>query len=210
MTWRRRPVRWSGAKPKHRTGKASVEHGIIVRYVFCYTKGQKAGQRITEGGFSKAWRKARIEAGCPGRIPLHVCVDDHSRAAYVEVPANQHATTAVGFLRRAVRWFAQRGVRVERVMTDNGSAYRAHRFHHACRLHGVRQIYTRFYRPQTNGKAERFIQTLLREWAYGVSYPSSWRRTRALRPWLRYYNGQRPHASLNYQSPASRFQRALQ
>ena len=126
------------------------------------------------------------------------------------VLADQHATTAVGFLRRAVRWFAQRGVRVERVMTDNGSAYRAHRFHHACRLHGVRQIYTRFYRPQTNGKAERFIQTLLREWAYGVSYPSSWRRTRALRPWLRYYNGQRPHASLNYQPPASRFQRALQ
>jgi transposase InsO family protein len=141
---------------------------------------------------------------------VHVCVDDHSRVAYVEVLANQHATTAVGFLRRAVRWFAQRGVRVERVMTDNGSAYRAHRFHHACHLHGVRQIYTRFYRPQTNGKAERFIQTLLREWAYGVSYPSSWRRTRALRPWLSYYNGQRPHASLNYQAPASRFQRALQ
>jgi len=141
---------------------------------------------------------------------IHVCVDDFSRAAYVEVLDNQHATTTVGFLRRAVHWFAQRGVRVERVMTDNGSAYVSHRFREACRRHHTRHLRTRPYRPQTNGKAERFIQTLLREWAYAVPYTSSWRRTRALRPWLAYYNAQRPHASLSYRSPATRFPRVTQ
>lgn len=141
---------------------------------------------------------------------VHVCVDDHSRAAYVEVLADQQAGTTTAFITRAVRWFARRGVRVERIMTDNGSAYRSHRFRRCCERFGARHLRTRAYRPQTNGKAERFIQTLLREWAYATPYSSSWRRTRALRPWLRYYNGQRPHASLSYQSPASRFPRAVQ
>ena len=141
---------------------------------------------------------------------IHVCVDDFSRAAYVEVLDNQHAATTVGFLRRAVYWFAHRGIRVERVMTDNGSAYVSHRFRDACRRHHARHLRTRPYRPQTNGKAERFIQTLLREWAYARPYSSSWRRTRALRPWLRYYNAERPHASLIYQSPATRFPRVAQ
>ncbi len=141
---------------------------------------------------------------------VHVCVDDHSRAAYVEVLGDQQAGTTTAFITRAVRWFARRGVRVERIMTDNGSAYRSHRFRHGCERVGVRHLRTRAYRPQTNGKAERFIQTLLREWAYVTPYSSSWRRTRALRPWLRYYNGQRPHASLGYQPPAYRFPRAMQ
>jgi transposase InsO family protein len=141
---------------------------------------------------------------------IHVCVDDFSRAAYVEVLDNQHAATTVGFLRRAVHWFARRGVRIERVMTDNGAAYVSHRFRDACHRHHARHVRTRPYRPQTNGKAERFIQTLLREWAYARPYSSSWRRTRALRPWLRYYNAERPHASLTYQSPATRFPRAAQ
>jgi transposase InsO family protein len=141
---------------------------------------------------------------------VHVCVDDHSRAAYVEVLADQQAGTTTAFITRAVRWFARRGVRVERIMTDNGSAYRSHRFRRCCERFGARHLRTRAYRPQTNGKAERFIQTLLREWAYAIPYSSSWRRTRALCPWLRYYNGQRPHTSLSYQSPASRFPRAVQ
>jgi transposase InsO family protein len=141
---------------------------------------------------------------------VHVCVDDHSRAAYVEVLADQQAGTTTAFITRAVRWFARRGVRVERIMTDNGSAYRSHRFRRCCERFGARHLRTRAYRPQTNGKAERFIQTLLREWAYAIPYSSSWRRTRALCPWLRYYNGHRPHTSLSYQSPASRFPRAVQ
>jgi transposase InsO family protein len=141
---------------------------------------------------------------------IHVCVDDFSRAAYVEVLDNQHASTTIGFLRRAVGWFARRGIRVERVMTDNGSAYVSHRFRQACARHRARHLRTRPYRPQTNGKAERFIQTLLREWAYATPYSSSWRRTRALRPWLQYYNAERPHAALCYQSPASRLPRVAQ
>jgi len=141
---------------------------------------------------------------------VHVCVDDHSRAAYVEVLADQQAGTTAAFVTRAVRWFARRGVRVERLMSDNGSAYISHRFRRCCERLGMRHLRTRAYRPQTNGKAERFIQTLLREWAYATPYSSSARRTRALRPWLRYYNGQRPHASLGYQPPACRFPRAVQ
>ena len=141
---------------------------------------------------------------------IHVCVDDFSRVAYVEVLANQHGATAAAFLGRAHRWFAQRGVRLERALTDNGPAYYSHRFRQRCEALAIRHLRTRPYRPQTNGKAERFIQTLLREWAYGVPYPSSWRRTRALRPWLRYYNVERPHASLAYRAPAARFPRATQ
>lgn len=141
---------------------------------------------------------------------VHVCVDDYSRAAYVEVLADQRAARATGFLDRAVRWFARRGVRIERVMTDNGPSYGSHRFRARCTALGVRHLRTRYYRPQTNGKAERFIQTLVRDWAYGAAYPSSSRRTRALRPWLRYYNGHRPHASLAYQPPVSRFARVTQ
>ena len=95
-------------------------------------------------------------------------------------------------------------------MTDNGRSYLSHRFQDLCTRLGVRQLRTRLYRPQTNGKAERFIQTLVQQWAYGTPYPSSSRRTRALRPWLRYYNGHRPHASLSYQPPVSRFPRVVQ
>lgn len=141
---------------------------------------------------------------------VHVCVDDHSRAAYVEVLADQGAVAAATFLARAVRWFARRGVPVRRLLTDNGAAYRSHRFRRTCDRLRVRHLRTRIYRPQTNGKAERFIQTALREWAYGVAYTSSSRRTRALRPWLRHYNQHRPHASLNHQPPVSRFPRVAQ
>jgi transposase InsO family protein len=139
---------------------------------------------------------------------IHVCVDDFSRAAYVEVLDNQHAATTVGFLRRAVYWFAQRGVTVERVMTDNGSAYVSHRFREACRRHHARHLRTRPYRPQTNGKAERFIQTLLREWAYVQPYQHSKLRTAALRKYLRYYNEFRPHGSLKSLPPISRIKSA--
>jgi transposase InsO family protein len=140
----------------------------------------------------------------------HVAIDDHSRVAYVEVLADQGGATTAAFLRRTVRWFARRGVIVERVLTDNGGAYLSKLFQLVARGMRVRLIRSRPYHPQTNGKAERFIQTMLREWAYAVSYSHSWRRTRALRPWLRLYNTARPHTALGYQPPCSRFPRAAQ
>lgn len=141
---------------------------------------------------------------------VHVAVDDYSRAAYVEVLPDQTGATTTGFLRRTLRWFARRGVRVQRVLTDNGGGYISRAFHRAGQHAGIRLTRTRPYRPQTNGKAERFIQTLTRRWAYGVPYASSWQRARALRSWLRYYNLERPHAALNYQPPCVRFPRLAQ
>jgi transposase InsO family protein len=139
---------------------------------------------------------------------VHVCIDDHSRLAYVEVLADERAESTTAFLRRAVRWFRQHGIRTERVMTDNGSGYIAHAFAAACRELGVRHLRTRPYTPRTNGKAERFIQTLLREWGYARPYRCSRQRARRLDPWLRYYNRQRPHSALRGLPPLSRVRRS--
>ena len=141
---------------------------------------------------------------------VHVAVDDFSRVAYAEVLADQRASSAIGFLRRTTRWFAQRGVSIARVLTDNGASFRSHVFTAQAARHGIRLSKTRFYRPQTNGKAERFIQTLQREWAYAAAYPTSARRARQLRPWLRHYNTARVHTALGYQPPCSRFPRSAQ
>lgn len=135
---------------------------------------------------------------------VHVAIDDCSRLAYVEVLADERAVTTVGFLERALAWFAERGVHVQRVMTDNGASYRSQRFATSCAHHRVRHLRTRPYRPRTNGKAERFIQTLLREWAYAAVYQTSQQRTLALTPWLDYYNQRRPHGALGHQPPTSR------
>ena len=135
---------------------------------------------------------------------VHVMVDDHSRLAYAEVLDALSAQAAIGFLHRALAWFAERGVRVERVMTDNGSAYVSHAHRQALRELGIRHLTTRPYRPRTNGKAERFIQTLLNEWAYARVYGSSQQRTDQLQPWLERYNYRRPHGSLGHQPPATR------
>jgi transposase InsO family protein len=141
---------------------------------------------------------------------VHVAVDDYSRAAYAEVLPTQTGAAAAAFLRRTIAWFARRGVVVHRVLTDNGAGYCSHRFQDCARRVGIRVIRTRPYRPQTNGKAERFIQTLVRGWAYSARYTTSWRRTRALRPWLRHYNLERPHSALGYQPPCVRFPRLAQ
>jgi transposase InsO family protein len=135
---------------------------------------------------------------------LHVCVDDYSRLAYVELLADERAQTAIAFLRRALAWFAERGVHVERVMTDNGSAYRSHAHCAACTLLGLRHSRTKPRRPRTNGKAERFIQTLLNGWAYARLYGSSSERAQALPEWLNHYNYLRPHGSLGHKPPGSR------
>jgi transposase InsO family protein len=142
--------------------------------------------------------------GDAGWEPVHVCVDDHSRLAYAEVLTDEKAISAAGFLRRAVAFFATHGGKVERVMTDNGSPYRSQLHAQACRELGLRHLRTQPYRPRTNGKAERFIQTLLREWAYARLFHTSTERTAALQPWLNHYNYTRPHGALGHKPPGSR------
>jgi transposase InsO family protein len=144
-------------------------------------------------------RRYRVGYEC-----VHVCVDDHSRLAYAEVLPDEKAATAIGFPRRAVRFYARYGIKVERVLTDNGSAYTSALHALACRRLGIRHLRTRPYRPQTNGKAERFIRTLLASWAYGAVYGSSPERTAALDGWLWHYNHRRRHSALGHQPPVSR------
>lgn len=151
-------------------------------------------------------RRARVRG--IGYEYVHVAVDDATRLAYVEVLGADDAPACARFLQRALVWYHRRSIRVRRLLTDNGMAYRAHVFADVCRRWTVRHRFTRPYRPQTNGKAERLIQTLLREWAYRFPYRTSVRRTRALKPFLRFYNHRRPHASLGRQSPWTRFQEA--
>lgn len=134
----------------------------------------------------------------------HVCIDDHSRVAYVEVLDDEKGLTCARFLERAVAWYAEHGVETERILTDNGTGYVSKVFAECCAQLGARHLRTRPYTPRTNGKAERLIQTLMREWAYAKPYSSSARRTSALRPYLDRYNHRRPHGSLGYRPPASR------
>lgn len=134
----------------------------------------------------------------------HVAVDDTSRVAYVEILPNETAQTCVAFLERALAWFHDRGVTVQRIMTDNGSGYRSKLHARTVQRLEIKHLFTRPYRPRTNGKAERFIQTLLREWAYAAVYRTSDHRGRALEPWLHFYNHQRPHGALGHQAPATR------
>jgi transposase InsO family protein len=135
---------------------------------------------------------------------VHVAIDDATRLVYVEVLEDEKAVTAVGFLRRAVADFAAFGIRIERLMTDNGNAYRAAIHALACKALGIKHLRTQPYRPRTNGKAERFIRTMLGGWAYGAIYRSSDERRRALAGWLDFYNQRRPHRSLSRQAPIER------
>jgi len=139
---------------------------------------------------------------------LHVCIDDATRLAYSEILADERKASAVGFLERALGWFAGHGVTVERVMTDNGSAYRSKAFRAAVTTGGLKHKRTRPYTPRTNGKAERFIQTSLREWAYARPYASSQERSMALMPWLDHYNTARPHTALAHHPPAARLRQS--
>jgi transposase InsO family protein len=135
---------------------------------------------------------------------VHVCIDDATRLAYVEVLDDEKAITAIGFLQRAVAHFASYGITTERLITDNGSAYRSTIHAIACRTLGIRHLRTRPYRPQTNGKAERFIRTMLGGWAYGAIYRSSAERNAALAGWLDFYNHRRPHGALSHKPPIAR------
>jgi transposase InsO family protein len=156
----------------------------------------RIGHRIT-GDRSGAYGKAGWEY-------VHVAIDDNSRLALASVTANECGNTATTFLEAAVSHFQRRGVRIERVMTDNGPPYRSHAFRDLCAKHKIRHLFTKPYTPRTNGKAERFIQTCLREWAYAEAYLSSDARTVALDHWLHHYNWHRPHTALKSRPPISR------
>jgi transposase InsO family protein len=158
---------------------------------------RRPGHRVLGRGPGRNYGRAGWEA-------VHVCVDDATRLAYVEVLPDERAVTTIGFFERAVAWFAQRGVTVRQVMSDNGSPYVSALWATWCSTHRVEHIRTRPYRPRTNGKAERFIQTMLREWAYAATYRTSDHRQRALPAWVDYYNHQRPHGALGHKTPASR------
>jgi transposase InsO family protein len=162
----------------------------------------RPGHRVT-GNRRDRFTDAR-GYGVAGWEFVHVCVDDATRLAYVEVLEDERGETAAGFLRRAVEWFRSMGITVERVMSDNGSCYRSKLHAQACRELEIRHLRTRPYRPRTNGKAERLIQTLQNRWAYGAIYGTSAERTAALPGWLTHYNFTRRHGSLGHKAPAAR------
>ncbi len=171
-----------------------------------------AGKRVT--GITRNSRPTRrdsagINRGTIGWEYVHVAIDDATRLAYAEVLDNEQAVTVVGFLRRAITFFERHGMSVERLLTDNGSAYRSMLHALACRRLGVRHLRTRPYRPQTNGKAERFIRTMLGGWAYGAIYRTSSERTAALDGWLWTYNHRRRHSALGHQPPITRLNNLL-
>ena len=146
----------------------------------------------------------RRRARAAGWEFLHLCVDDHTRLAYAEIQADETGPTVAAFFARAIRWFAKRGILVERVLSDNAKCYGSNVLRQLCEAHGIRRRFTRPYTPRTNGKVERLIQTLLRRWAYGAPYRSSSARAEALVPWLRHYNLERPHRSLGMKPPIQR------
>jgi transposase InsO family protein len=166
-----------------------------------------AGHRIT--GRRGRYTGSRTDAEGARRQTVgwefvHVAIDDATRLAYVEVLHDEKAITAVAFLRRAIAHFAGYGMTVQQLITDNGSAYRSTVHAIACRTLGIRHLRTRPYRPQTNGKAERFIRTMLGGWAYGAIYRDSSERNAALAGWLDFYNRRRPHAAIGHQPPVAR------
>jgi transposase InsO family protein len=194
-----RPVRYERARP------GELVH-IDVKRLGRIQGG--AGKRV-RGGLRKHYNPTVIDRDGKRRLTVgweyvHVCVDDYSRLAYAEVLPDEKAATAVGFLRRAAAFYRRYGIQVERVLTDNGGAYLTAVHALACRALGIRHLRTRPYRPQTNGKAERFIRTLVSGWAYGAIYRSSAERTAALDGWLWHYNHQRRHSALGHQAPVSR------
>jgi transposase InsO family protein len=161
----------------------------------------RGGHQHYTGSSTDAAGRIRRRAGYEY---VHIAIDDHSRLAYAEVLPDEKAVTAAAFLRRAFAFYRRYGIRVEAILTDNGPAYIAVVHAIACRRLQIKHLRTRPYRPQTNGKAERFIRTLLTGWAYGAIYRSSHERTKALHGWLWHYNHQRRHSALSRQPPVSR------
>jgi transposase InsO family protein len=161
-------------------------------------KFNQVGHRITGD------RRGQSNSRGVGWEYVHVCIDDHSRIAFAKIMANENKRCAIAFLRAALAYYTSLGIKVEGVMTDNGSCYRSFAFRRACKRLGLKHIRTRPYTPKTNGKAERFIQTSLREWAYAQAYEHSRQRKDQLPAWLHRYNWHRPHAGIDDKTPISR------
>jgi transposase InsO family protein len=166
--------------------------------------GRQQGERHREATATRTGRRNHRHEPRIGTTFVHTVIDDHSRVAYAEIHADEKAATAIGVLRRAVSWFTARGVRVERVLSDNGSAYKSHAWREACTELGITPKKTRPYRPQTNGKIERFHRTLAEGWAYARHYNSESARRAALPTWLHTYNHHRPHTSIGKVPPITR------
>jgi transposase InsO family protein len=196
-------ARLSSLDPKPPVHRYEREHpGELVHLdVKKLGRFREAGHRVT--GHRRQDRSRGI-----GWEFVHVCIDDRSRVAYVEILPDEKGASVEAFTRRALRWFHKRGVRVQRILTDNGSGYLSRRFRALCEQMRVRHLRTQPYRPRTNGKAERFIQTVLREWAYARPYRTSNQRARRLPAWLDHYNRRRPHSALGYRPPMSRIRRS--
>jgi transposase InsO family protein len=193
--WRLEPSEPANRYEKQRPGE--LVHVDVKKLGRIARPGHRVTGRISASGHHR-------RAYDLGWEYVHVCVDDATRLVYVEVLDDEKAVTAVGFLRRAVAHFAAFGIRVERLMTDNGAAYRATIHALACKALGIKHLRTRPYRPRTNGKAERFIRTLLGGWAYAAIYRNSDERRNALAGWLDHYTRRRPHRSLGRQTPLQR------
>ena len=161
-------------------------------------KFNKVGHRITGN------RHGQSNSRGVGWEFVHVAIDDHSRLAFSQVLESERKECAMAFLKAAVAWYKHLGIKIERVMTDNGSCYRSKAFNKLCKALAIRHIYTKPYTPKTNGKAERFIQSSLREWAYARAYQTSGQRKTELPYWLHHYNWHRPHAGIKGKPPISR------
>jgi transposase InsO family protein len=161
-------------------------------------KFNQIGHRITGD------RRGQSNGRGVGWEYVHVCVDDHSRVAFAKIMPNEKKRSAIGFLKAALAYYASLGIKIERVMTDNGSCFNSFAFRRACKRLGIKHIRTKPYTPKTNGKAERFIQTSLREWAYAQAYENSRQRKQQLPTWLHRYNWHRPHAGIDDKTPISR------
>ena len=161
---------------------------------------ERVGHRITGN------RTGQSNSRGVGWEYVHVCIDDASRIAFTDIFPDEKAASATTFLKRAIAYYQTLGITVTRVMTDNGSCYKAHAFRDLCKELGLKHIRTKPYTPKTNGKAERFIQTALREWAYARAYDTSEQRKQSLPNWTRMYNWHRPHGSLKSKPPISRLE----
>jgi len=195
-------ARWKDLKPSEPVLRYEHAHPGDLIHIDTKKLGriEKLGHRITGD------KRDTIDGA--GWEYLFVAIDDHARLGYSEVKADERGGSASDFLRGCVRYFAKLGVRVRRVLTDNGSAFRSTNFAATCNAFGLRHVFTRPYRPQTNGKAERFIQSALREWAYGIPYRHSAERTAMLDRWMHHYNWHRPHHGIGQVAPATRLARS--
>ena len=194
--------RWSDLEPSEPSVRYEHQHPGDLVHLDTKKLGRivRLGPRITGN--------PRDKVSGAGWEFLFVAIDDHSRIGFTQMMPDEGTSSALSFLQTTVAYFAGLGVTVRRILTDNGGAFHSKRFAHACRGLRLKHIFTRPYRPQTNGKAERFIQSALREWAYGIAYNQSLERTAMLRRWTHHYNWHRPHQGINALAPISRLQRS--